>query len=164
MTTWPQTAQNRVLAPETLTEQVAQLRGQGKTIATLNGAFDLLHPGHAFMIHEAAATADILIVALNADASISRAKGPGRPLLRLEERLQLVGAMKGVDFVTWFSEPDPRALLEMIRPDVHVNGEEYGPECIEAEVVKRYGGRLHLVPRLPQWATTRLVEKIATCV
>lgn len=150
----------KTVRPETIEDAVAALREQKLTIATLNGSFDLLHAGHLYMLMEAAKQADVLIVALNSDASIKSYKSPDRPIISLPYRLQMVAALACVDFVTWFDEDDPRMLLSKIQPDVHVNGAEYGSACIEAETVKRYGGRLHLVDRIPGLSTSEIIDKI----
>lgn len=147
-----------------LEKHASKLRDEGKTIATLNGSFDLLHAGHLKMIYEASQQADVLMLALNSDASIQKYKSPLRPILPLEYRLEMVAALEFVDYVTFFEETTPIALLEKIRPDVHVNGAEYGKECLEAEVVQKYGGRLHIVELVPGLSTSNLIEKIKTCV
>lgn len=149
-----------IVARPELKALVASLREQGKTIGTLNGSFDLLHSGHLHIIREAAAQADILIVGLNSDTSIHAYKGPDRPICPQEERAALMGALRWVDYVTLFDELNPIALLEEIRPDVHTNGAEYGADCIEAPVVQKYGGRIHIVPRMPALSTTELIERI----
>lgn len=131
---------------------------------TLNGSFDLLHAGHLYILHEAARQADLLWVALNSDVSVKAYKGPSRPIIELAYRLEMVAALECVSLVSWFDETDPRRLLREICPDVHVNGAEYGPACIEAEVVRDLGGRLHLVDRIPGLATSQIIEKIRTCV
>ena len=146
--------------PQALEEKIHALRQEGKTIATLNGSFDLLQAGHLHILFEAAKQADILLVALNTDRSIQQYKSVSRPIISLDYRLQLVSALECVDFVTWFDETDPIKILENIKPDVHVNGQEYGAECIEAEVVKAHGGRIHLVPRIDNLATSEIIKKI----
>jgi rfaE bifunctional protein nucleotidyltransferase chain/domain len=156
----PTWLQKKLITPEELEGAIGSLRAQGLTIATLNGSFDLLHAGHLFIIHEASKQADRLIVALNSDASIRQYKSPNRPIVPLPYRLEMVSALEFVDFVTWFDETDPRLLLGKIKPDVHVNGAEYGKHCIEAETVKSLGGNLHLVERVPSLATTAIIEKI----
>lgn len=108
--------------------------------------------------------ADCLIVALNTDASIRAYKSPKRPIVPLQYRLEMIAALEFVDFVTWFEETDPCALLLKIRPDVHVNGAEYGANCIEAKTVAEMGARLHLVDRIPSLSTTELLERIRVCV
>ncbi len=157
---WNNYSQRKVISPDLLETKVAELRAEKKSIATLNGSFDLLHAGHLFMLYEAAKTADILIIALNTDASIQAYKNKNRPIVPLIYRMQMMTALECVDYVTWFDETDPRQLLEKIKPDVHVNGIEYGEHCIEADVVKRYGGRLYLVPRIEGLATSDIVKKI----
>lgn len=161
MTPWTKT---KYIAPEKLEEKVAAIRKLGKTIATLNGSFDLLHAGHLSMVHEAAQQADVLILALNSDASIKKYKSSLRPIISLEHRLEMVAALEFVDYVTSFDETDPIALLEKIKPDVHNNGSEYGENCIEAEVVKKHGGKVHIVKLIPGLSTSKLIEKIKTCV
>ncbi|MGE0197954.1 MAG: adenylyltransferase/cytidyltransferase family protein [Simkaniaceae bacterium] len=154
----------KLILPEDLEQKVKKLRQEGKTVATLNGSFDLMHAGHLHMIHEASEQADCLILALNTDDSIKRYKSPKRPLVTLEHRLQMAAALEFVDFVTYFDETDPREFLKKVRPDVHVNGSEYGEDCIEAEVVKSYGGKIHIVKLVPGLSTTNLIEKIKSCV
>jgi rfaE bifunctional protein nucleotidyltransferase chain/domain len=156
----PPWLEKKLIEPEKLEETIRLLRAQNATLATLNGSFDLLHAGHLYIIHEASKQADFLIVALNSDASVKKYKGSDRPIVELNYRLQLIAALEFVDYVTWFEEADPRELLHKIQPDVHVNGVEYGSECIEAEVVKKYGGRLCLVDRIPSLATSAIIERI----
>ena len=104
----------KYIPPEKLEEKVAEIRKLGKTIATLNGSFDLLHAGHLKMIHEASQQGDILILALNSDASIKKYKSPLRPIVSLEHRLEMIAALEFVDYVTYFDETNPIALLEKI--------------------------------------------------
>lgn len=152
--------QKKLIEPLHLEAKIGDLRARKLTIATLNGSFDLLHAGHLFIIHEASKQADRLVVALNSDVSIQQYKSANRPIIPLSHRLEMMAALQFVDFVTWFDETDPRKLLSLIKPDVHVNGAEYGADCIEAETVKAYGGRLHLVARIPHLATSAIIEKI----
>lgn len=156
--------EKKLIQPEKITDAVLNLRKEKKSIATLNGSFDLLHAGHLFIIYEASKQADCLILALNSDDSIKRYKGEKRPLVPLNFRLELVSALEFVDFVTWFEEDDPRALLDKIQPDVHVNGVEYGPDCIEKETVIKNGGTLYLVERIASLSTSNLVARIQACV
>jgi rfaE bifunctional protein nucleotidyltransferase chain/domain len=146
--------------PLQLSEKVKEIRTAKKTIATLNGSFDLLHAGHLYIVQQAKLQADVLIVALNSDQSIQSYKGKNRPIVPLEYRLSLMAALEFVTFVTSFEETDPRTLLEIIAPDVHVNGIEYGENCIEAGVVRKNGGRLHLVDRIDTLSTSQLIERI----
>ncbi len=123
----------------------------------------MLHAGHLYIIHQASLQADRLLVALNSDHSIRQYKSPDRPIVPLQYRLEMMAALEFVDFVTYFDETDPRVLLGKIKPDVHVNGAEYGVQCIEADVVRLQGGRLHLVDRIPSLSTSSIVEKIKQC-
>lgn len=159
----PEWLQKKLVEPEHLEEKIALLRARGLSIATINGSFDLMHAGHLFIIHEASKQADRLIVALNSDHSIQQYKSPERPIISLSYRLEMMAALEFVDYVTYFEETDPRLLLAKIKPDVHINGAEYGTSCIEAEVVKTHGGRLHLVDRIPSLATSAIIEKIKKC-
>ncbi len=151
---------DKLIEPNLLDEEMAKLRSQKLTIASLNGSFDLLHAGHLYIISEAAKQADVLIVALNSDVSIERYKGKNRPIIPLIHRLEMMAALQFVDYVTWFDETDPREVLKKIRPHVHVNGAEYGAHCIEAGVVQSFGGKVHLVDRIPGLATSQIIERI----
>jgi len=152
--------QEKFIEPKDLEKVVASLREKKKTIVTLNGSFDLMHAGHLFIVHEASKKGDSLIVALNSDPSIKQYKGEERPIISLADRLRMVAALEWVDFVTFFEEADPRAVLSTIKPDVHVNGAEYGEGCNEAETVKQFGGSVQLVRRIPGLATSAIIEKI----
>lgn len=158
-----QAIRGKLLAPDQLEESVKELRKQSRTIVTLNGSFDLLHAGHLEMIYQASLQGDILIVGLNTDRSIQQYKSTKRPIIPLEQRVMMMAALFMVDYVTWFDETDPREMLKKIRPDVHANGSEYGFNCIEAEVVKECGGRVHIIPLVPGFSTSQIIEKI-TCL
>ncbi len=160
MTSWKEYSQKKVISPEKLEATIRVLRGKKKSIATLNGSFDLLQAGHLYILFEASKTADVLIVALNSDASIKSYKGSDRPIISLPFRLEMLTSISFVDYVTWFDQTDPCAILEIIKPDVHVNGIEYGENCIEAETVKRGGGRLHLVDLIEGLSTSKIIKKI----
>jgi len=160
MKKWAEDYKEKIIPPEELAQKIAQIKDRGLTIATLNGSFDLLHAGHLQIIYEASQTADLLIVALNSDSSIKGYKGPDRPIIPLEYRLQMMSALGFVSYLTWFDESDPRALLDIIQPDVHVNGAEYGTDCIEAEVVKGHGGKIHIVNLVPGLSTSLILKKI----
>jgi D-glycero-beta-D-manno-heptose 1-phosphate adenylyltransferase len=156
---------SKTLPPAEIEERVARLRAEKRTIATLNGSFDLMHAGHLEIIYQASLQADVLIVALNTDRSIQQYKSPLRPIIPLEMRLRMMASLAMVDFVTWFDETDPRAILSRIRPDVHVNGAEYGENCIEADVVRACGGKIHIVQLVPGLSTSQIIKKvIETCV
>jgi len=159
---WKEKALEKVILPSALESKIQALKKKGLKIATLNGSFDLLHAGHLHIIYEASKQADVLLVALNSDRSIQAYKSLSRPIVPLEYRIEMMTALSFVDYVTWFDETTPCVLLEKIKPDVHINGMEYGTKCIEADVVKRGGGKLHLVKRIDGLSTTTLINKIKT--
>jgi D-beta-D-heptose 7-phosphate kinase/D-beta-D-heptose 1-phosphate adenosyltransferase len=134
------------------------LRARGKRIVTLNGSFDLLHNGHLFILAEARQQGDVLIVGLNSDTSVRAYKGPSRPLVPERRRAEMLLALRVVDYVHIFDESDPIAFISAVQPAVHVNGSEYGDDCIERDAVLARGGRLHLVRRIPGLSTTGLLE------
>ena len=148
---------------KTRQEIVAVLkRLKGKKIVTCNGSFDILHIGHIKFLEEANEQGDILIVGLNSDSSIKKYKDPKRPVNKEQYRAELVAALEMVDYVTIFDETTPIQLLEVIKPDVHCNGEEYGEECIEAETVRKNGGRIHLIKKFGDFSTTEIIRRIRT--
>ncbi len=155
--------EKKAIEPQALEETISSLRKQNLTIATLNGSFDLLHAGHLYIVSQAKLQADRLIVLLNTDKSVQQYKSPLRPIVPLQYRLEMVAALEFVDYITWFDETDPRQMILKIAPDVHVNGAEYGENCIEAPAVKACGARLHLVDRIPSLSTSELIEKIRQC-
>lgn len=157
---WSASYKKKLILPQNLREHAMSLRISGKTLVTLNGSFDLLHAGHLQIIFEASQMGDILIVALNSDSSIQRYKSPKRPIISLEYRLQMMAALEFVHYVTWFDETDPRLILSQIKPDIHVNGAEYGENCIEAETVKSYGGKIHIVKLIPGLSSSSIIQKI----
>ncbi len=136
------------------------LRKQAKRIVTVNGSFDLLHAGHLHILEEAKRQGDVLIVGLNSDASVKRYKSADRPLVPEAERARMLLALRCVDYVHVFDEEEPMPFLDEVRPDVHVNGSEYGTDCIEAPLVRSHGGRIHVVEKIPGLSTTGIIEKI----
>ena len=150
-----------ILALDELAARLAGLRGRGRRIAFANGHFDLLHVGHLRYLAAARAEADVLVVAVNDDASVRRLKGPGRPLVPAAERAELLAALAPVDFVTVFSGDSPAPLLAALRPDVHCKGPDYGaPERVpEHGVVAAYGGATRLVGDPKDHATTDLIAR-----
>jgi rfaE bifunctional protein nucleotidyltransferase chain/domain len=161
---WEKQSQKKLLSPkEDLEKKVNELRISKKTIATINGSYDLLHAGHLEILFQASLQADILIVALNTDSSIKNYKNEKRPIIPLKYRLQMLSAIKFIDYITWFDELDPIKILKVIKPDVHVNGSEYGKNCIEAKTIEECGGRLVLVDIIPGLSTTKIIEKIKQC-
>src|SRR5689334_15487003 len=151
----------RVLSREDLAVAVAGERRAGRTIAFANGCFDLLHVGHVRYLQAAAAEADVLVVAINDDASVASLKGRGRPILAAADRAELVAALRGVDYVVVFSEPTVTPLLLALRPDVHCKGTDYSPDTVpERETVRGYGGRVAIVGDPKDHSTRDLLARI----
>jgi rfaE bifunctional protein nucleotidyltransferase chain/domain len=144
-----------------LVEAVRRDRAAGKTIALANGCFDLLHVGHIRYLQAAAAEADRLVVAVNDDGSVACLKGDDRPILPASDRAELVAAVRGVDYVVVFGDPNAERLLLLIRPDVHCKGTDYSVESVpERAVVAGYGGRTAIVGDAKTHATRDLVARI----
>jgi D-beta-D-heptose 7-phosphate kinase/D-beta-D-heptose 1-phosphate adenosyltransferase len=131
---------------------------KAKTVVFTNGCFDLLHKGHVSMLEKARMQGDLLVVALNSDASVSRLKGPERPLNALAERLEVVAALESVDFVTWFEEDTPYQIIQSLRPDVLVKGGDWKvSQIVGAQDVIAWGGKVKSLPYLDGKSTTRLI-------
>ncbi len=143
---------------------IGSLREQGKTIVTMNGSFDLLHAGHVRCLKEAETQGDVLIVPLNSDKSVQSYKGRERPIVPQEDRAEMLAALSCVDYVVLFDDTNPKAILAEIRPDVHCNGADWGPGCIEREVVEQSGGRLHILKWSPGHSTTELLARTRSAV
>ena len=139
----------------------ARWRVEGETIILANGCFDLLHVGHVRYLQSAKALGGKLIVALNSDQSVRRLKGPGRPAMPEQERAEIVAALASVDAVVIFDEPDVRALIREIRPDVQVKGTDYTAESVpERDEVLAYGGRVEIVGDPKDHSTTDLLSRL----
>jgi rfaE bifunctional protein nucleotidyltransferase chain/domain len=150
----------KVVRREQLVALVAADRRGGLTIAFANGCFDLLHVGHVRYLQAAAAEADRLVVAVNDDVAAG-SKGPGRPVLRAEDRAEIVAAIAGVDYVTIFSEATVDPLLALLKPDVHCKGTDYTVETVpERATVAAYGGRIAIVGDAKDHSTRDLLSRI----
>ena len=150
-----------ILTRDQLLPRIANDREQGLTVALANGCFDLLHVGHVRYLQGAAAEADRLLVAVNADNSVRELKGANRPILTAPDRAELVAAIRGVDYVVIFDEPTVTALLALVRPDVHCKGTDYTLESVpERETVRGYGGRIAIVGDPKDHSTRDLLSRI----
>ena len=139
-------AQSKILSREVLCAAVGTLKREGKRIVLANGCFDTLHVGHVRYLSGAKREGDVLVVAVNSDASTRKLKGPGRPILEEQARALLVAALRDVDYVVIFSEPNVETLLEELRPDVHAKGTDYTAETVpERAVSDRLGIRVAIV-------------------
>ncbi|MBN1939489.1 MAG: adenylyltransferase/cytidyltransferase family protein [Candidatus Aminicenantes bacterium] len=126
-----------------LQQIVRRGRAHGFTVVLANGGFDLIHAGHVRYLRAAKRNGDLLVVALNSDASLRRLKGPGRPILPETERVEILSAFTDVDYLLVFDEPNVEQILRKLRPDVHAKGSDYTKATVpERAVVKEYGGRI----------------------
>jgi len=151
----------KLLSRQELAARAATWRSEGKRIVFSNGCFDLLHAGHLSLLSHASKLGDVLVLAINSDASVRRLKGPERPLVPQAERAALLAALTFVDAVTIFEEDTPLAVLQTIKPHVLVKGGDYQPsEVIGRELVEAAGGRVVIVPLTPEKSTSSLVARI----
>jgi len=150
----------KIKTREEIRKTAEELKKQGKKIVTCNGCFDILHSGHIKFLREAKQQGDILIVLLNSDQSVKKNKGPERPINSQNDRTEVLAALEAVDYITIFDEKTPIDLLEIIKPNVHCNGEEYGENCIEAATVKKNGGKIYIVKLKKGYSSTNIINKI----
>ena len=137
-------------------------RRSGRRIVFTNGCFDLLHPGHLRLLRRAAGLGDVLVVAINDDASVARLKGAGRPIYPAAERAEILLALRWVDHVTVFPEDTPLVTIERVRPDVLVKGAEYRKkDIVGASFVGGYGGQVVRVPMKKGHSTRQLVRRMS---
>lgn len=151
----------KIVTPEVVVNRVTLDRAAGRRVIFTNGCFDVLHRGHVEYLAAARALGDILVVAVNGDASIRRLKGPGRPVNPVEDRTVVLAALSSVDLVTVFDDDTPVALVDRVRPDVYVKGGDYTPADLpEAPVVAAYGGQVRILPYLPGRSTTAVLASL----
>jgi D-beta-D-heptose 7-phosphate kinase/D-beta-D-heptose 1-phosphate adenosyltransferase len=143
-----------------LVEQRRQWKQEGKTVVFTNGCYDLLHPGHIRLLERCRSMGDVLILALNSDASVRRMKGPSRPLLDENERVEVGLALEAVDAATLFDEETPRELIAEVLPDVLVKGADWAHFIAGREEVEAAGGRVIAAALEPGYSTTGMVERI----
>jgi rfaE bifunctional protein nucleotidyltransferase chain/domain len=153
--------QTKVKTVEELRPLLAILRAAGKKIVFTNGCFDLIHTGHTRYLAIARSFGDILVVAVNSDASVNTIKGEKRPINSQQERAEALAALESVDFVTIFSEPDPYKVIVALQPDVLVKGGDWPIEkIIGRDVVEAQGGKVVNVPFVEGQSTTGIIERI----
>ncbi len=145
---------------EELVEQRKTWKQEGKTVVFTNGCYDLLHPGHIRLLEQARSLGDLLILALNSDASVRRFKGPGRPLLPESERADVALALTAVDAVALFDEDTPRELIAEVLPDILVKGADWSHFVAGREEVEAAGGQVLNIALEPGYSTTNIVETI----
>ena len=138
----------------------AEWRCEGKTVVFTNGCYDLLHPGHIRLLENARGLGDILILALNTDASVARLKGPTRPLISGQDRAHVACALEAIDAVTLFDEDTPRELIAAVLPDILVKGADWSHFVAGREEVEATGGKVMLLPLEPGYSTTNIEKEI----
>ena len=154
-------AVSKIVPRAVLREKVAEHKSHGRRVVFANGCFDTLHVGHIRYLEGARREGDILVVGVNADSTVCNLKGPARPILDENARAHLVAALRCVDYVVLFSEPNVEALLEEMRPDVHAKGTDYTIETVpERAVAKRLGIRVAIVGDPKDHSTKGLLDSI----
>lgn len=143
-----------------LIDQRLEWKRSGKKVVFTNGCYDILHPGHIRLLERARSLGDILILALNTDASVQRLKGPTRPLVSQDERAELAAALEAVDALTFFDEDTPRELIAAVLPDILVKGADWSHFIAGREEVEAAGGKVLALPLEPGYSTTGILEDV----
>lgn len=147
---------------EELERLIRQFQEEGKTVVLTNGCFDLIHVGHVRCLRAAKAEGDVLVVALNDDASVRKFKRTSGPLAPEDERAEIITAFECVDYVTFFCEPSADAILDRLRPDVHAKGTDYSVENLpERDTVLGYGGRIAIVGDPKEHSSSAMLVRAA---
>lgn len=150
-----------VMSEEQLLVALQDAQAQGERIVFTNGCFDIIHAGHVGYLEQARKLGDRLVVAINSDASVSRLKGPGRPINPVERRMAVLAGLEAVDWVTYFEDDTPERLLELFKPDILVKGGDYSVDQVVGwEIVQGYGGEVAVLDFLDNCSTTAIVNKI----
>jgi rfaE bifunctional protein nucleotidyltransferase chain/domain len=158
-----ETLHSHIHSTESISHDLHIWRIQGKKIVFTNGCFDILHLGHVDYLSKAADLGDVLIVGVNSDASVSRLKGPGRPINDEKSRASIVAALRFVSGVVVFDEATPYDLIDLIKPDVLVKGADYTVEQIAGhDIVLAKGGEVKTIELLAGYSTTSIEKKIKT--
>ena len=156
-------AYKKIKSPNQLKKILGVLKRQGKKIVFTNGCFDILHVGHIRYLSQARKLGDTLVVGLNTDRSVRTIKGEKRPIVCENERAEVLSALKVVDYVVLFDEPDPLALIKALKPSLLVKGADWPEDKITGgNVIKQSGGRVVRIPMVPGSSSTNLIEKIIT--
>ena len=153
--------EQRVKSRAELVDIIVEANGEGKKVVLTNGCFDLLHVGHLHTFEEARKHGEMLIVALNSDESVRKLKGAERPFVPQQQRAEMIAALRVVDYVVIFDEPDPLSIVTDLKPNVLVKGEDWAEgTIIGQDVVEAGGGKVVRVPLVEGFSTTSLIKKI----
>jgi rfaE bifunctional protein nucleotidyltransferase chain/domain len=158
----------KIKKPEALKRLLAKGRGPKRKIVFTNGIFDLIHRGHVTYLNQARKLGTILIVALNEDESVTKLKGPTRPVNRLSDRMITIAGLECVDYVTWFGEDTPLELIQLLRPNILVKGGDYSPAAplgskkyiVGADNVMSWGGSVKALPFVEGYSTTKTIARL----
>ncbi len=151
----------KILTLEDLVTRLGKVRKSGQKIVFTNGCFDIMHVGHVRYLADAGSEGDLLVVGLNSDASVRIIKGDKRPIVRQNHRAEVLASLGCVDFIVIFDEPDPLKLIQTLKPDVLVKGEDWTEDAIVgAQSVKSQGGKIVRIPFVEESSTTAIIEKI----
>jgi rfaE bifunctional protein nucleotidyltransferase chain/domain len=152
---------DKIVSREELRRRAEAWRKGGDQVILTNGCFDLLHVGHIRYLHAAKELGGKLVVALNGDESVRKLKGEGRPVMNEQERAEILAALTDVDAIVIFPEPDVRAIIREIHPDVQAKGTDYTAESVpERDEVTAYGGRIAIVGDPKDHSTTEILEQM----
>lgn len=158
---YPWSVSGKVKTLPELQAITAKARTNGKIVVFTNGCFDLLHRGHIYLLRQAKALGDLLVVAVNSDESVKAIKGPVRPILPEADRLELIASMEMVNYVLLFDEPDPHEIISVLRPNILVKGGDWPAEkVVGRDLVQENGGKVVIVPYLQGFSTTEIIAKI----
>jgi len=151
---------SRLFLREDLIAERRRWRAQGKRVIFTNGCYDILHPGHIRLLEQARSLGDLLILALNTDSSVQRAKGPTRPFFDENQRAALALQLEAVDAVSLFDEDTPRELISAVLPDILVKGADWSHFIAGREEVEAAGGQVITIPMEPGFSTSTIASKI----
>ena len=153
---------NKILkSKDDITKAINNIKTNSKTISFTNGCFDIIHRGHIEYLAQASELADVFIIGLNTDASVSRLKGKDRPVQDEEARAVILAAMEFVDYVIYFDEDTPYELINIVKPDYLIKGSDYKPEDIVGfDILKKYGGKVKTIDFIEGYSTSNIIDKI----
>lgn len=154
---------NTITPKNELKEIVTRLKQEGKKVVFTNGCFDIMHAGHIDYLNKSKASGDVLIVAINSDASVKRIKGSKRPIINETERAFVLSNLKAVDYVTTFDEDTPKEIIDYLIPDILVKGADWDlDKIIGRDTVEANGGEVKRIKFVSEQSTSKIIEKILT--
>ena len=150
----------KIISPESLSELFTDSYRKQNTMVFTNGCFDLLHRGHIYYLSRARELGDVLVLGLNSDESVSRLKGPGRPVNDQQSRAEVLGGLAFVDYIVIFSEDTPLKLITSLRPHILIKGGDYkADEIVGYKEVLSWGGRVETIPLLEGYSTSSIIDR-----